>query len=116
MHAELAGRLARGQLAPPSQTQAERDSLLRAASLAAGPDHGTPSLHAAPAGGFGIPLPFGGPSGRRRERDAAIDAEIHERMARVQRRVDSVVAARRRRADSLVRVADSARRAGGPSR
>jgi len=104
------------RLIPPPLTQAERDSLGRAAALAlfAASDHGTPRLHAAVAGSVAVPLPGGGPSRRRRQRDRAIDAEVRERLARVQWRADSAIAARRRRAEALTPPADPARDATRP--
>jgi hypothetical protein len=62
------------------------------------------------AGGISVPLPFGGPSKKQRERDRAIEAQLKVLRALRQQRIDSVVASRKRRlADSLARVADSLR-------
>lgn len=109
----LAAGLASGRLKPPPLTQAERDVQLRTEALAviAARGAGVPVPRATLAGGgVAIPLPFGGPSREQRERDRAIHAQTLEILARVQRRVDSVVAARRRwRADSLAHVEDSLR-------
>ena len=52
-----------------------------------------------------IPLPFGGPSHETREGERAIYDQTKEIQARIQRRVDSTLAARRQRhVDSLARV------------
>jgi len=55
-----------------------------------------------------VPLPFGGPSRKQRERDRALFAELLVTVARRQQRVDSLAAARRaRHADSLAVSTDS---------
>jgi hypothetical protein len=117
VRAELMSALAAGRLQAPPLTATERDSLLRAATGDAVATRGTPSLRPAPAGGvaLGVGLPGGGPSRRRRARDRAIDAEIRERMVRVQRRADSAVAARRH-VDSLAAPAAPARQPAFPRR
>jgi hypothetical protein len=95
----------------PSLTQSERDEQMRAESrdAIAARGAGTPNAPGAmAAGGIAVPLPFGGPSNAQRERDRRAYEDTKRMMARVQRRADSVVAARRRRfADSLAQVADS---------
>lgn len=95
----------------PALTQGERDEQLRAeardavAARAAGTPNAPGSIA---AGGIAVPLPFGGPSTAQRERDRRAYEETRRMMARVHRRADSVVAARRRRfADSVAQVADS---------
>lgn len=62
-----------------------------------------------------VPLPFGGPSRNQRERDSTINAQTKESLARVRRRLDSVVAARRS-SDRLAQVQDSVRRGRQPQR
>jgi hypothetical protein len=55
-----------------------------------------------------VPLPFGGPSRKQRERDRALFAELLVTVGRRQQRVDSIAAARRaRHADSLGVLTDS---------
>jgi hypothetical protein len=109
VHDKLAATIARGER--PALTQAERDEQMRAAALGtvAGRSAGTPEASGAIAGGgIGIPLPLGGPSNAQRKRDRQAYEETKRIMARVQRRADSVIAARRRRfADSLAQLADS---------
>ena len=107
----LSATLAARRLERPAPTQAERDEQMRAesrdevAARGAGTPHATGTMA---AGGIAVPLPFGGPSNAQRERDRRAYEETKRMMARVQRRADSVVAARRRRfADSLAQVADS---------
>jgi hypothetical protein len=89
-------------------TQAERDAQWRAQALAAFAERNIGELNprAISAGAsVSIGLPFGGPSHETRERDRAIYAQTKEIQARIQRRVDSTLAARRQRhVDSLARV------------
>lgn len=103
MERDLAGRFAnRG--ARPAQTQGERDVELRAEALerAAARAAGRPSPMARLGGGISVPLPFGGPSRKQRERERALNAQGLEILRRLQRRADSVEAVRRqKRADSL---------------
>ena len=109
--------LATGVLRPPPLTQAEKDAKLRdeafeatAARASGGPVHRTMAGSSIP-----VPLPFGGPSRKQRERDRAIEAELKPIRARRQQKVDSIVAARvRRRADSLAHLPDSLRAAARP--
>jgi hypothetical protein len=89
-------------------TQEERDAQWRAQALAALAERSSEGLNPrAISGGASIPigLPFGGPSHETRERDSANYAQAKEIQARIQRRVDSTLAARRQRhVDSLARV------------
>ena len=108
----LSAGLTSGLLVPPGPTQEERDAKLRDQSfeIADARGKGEPVRMNTPAGSIPIPLPFGGPSRKQRERDRAIGAELAVMRAVRQARVDSIVAARqRRRADSLARIADSMR-------
>ena len=108
----LSAGLTSGLLKPPGPTQEERDAKLRDQSfeIVDARGKGEPVRTNTPAGSIPIPLPFGGPSRKQRERDRAIGAELAVMRAVRQARVDSVVAARqRRRADSLARIADSMR-------
>lgn len=93
--------------------QSERDEQLRAEALnaIAARGAGMPTARAAAGGSsIPIPLPFGGPSRAQRERDRAIHAQTVEILARLQRRADSIVTARRQQlADSLAYAEDSLR-------
>lgn len=109
--ADLAAGLASGRIEVPPLTQSEIDAKARAAALAVAAARGTgsglPPIQS--GGGASVPLPFGGPSRKQRERERAEYAEAMRIMARVQRKADSLIAARRKRqTDSLARVADSA--------
>jgi hypothetical protein len=107
----LATRLATGRLEPPPPSQAAIDAKWRdqAFEVAASRASGVP-VRQMGGGSISVPLPFGGPSRKQRERDRAIEAELKPMRALRQQRVDSVVAARqRRRADSLARVTESLR-------
>jgi len=107
----LASGLASGRLRAPSPTQEELDTKWRdqAFEVAASRASGVP-VRQTGGGSIPVPLPFGGPSRKQRERDRAIEAQLKPVRALRQQRVDSVVAARReRRADSLARVTDSLR-------
>ena len=114
VHDSFGIRLRDHRIAASALTQAERDEQLRARALdgVAANGAGLPSqLGTMSGGGVAVGLPFGGPSREQRERDRRDYARAKEMLARVQRRADSVVAARRRRyADSLAQVADSQRR------
>lgn len=113
----LSTGLATGRLEPPPPTQAERDAKWRAEAfeVVAARGAGGPVRRTMAGGGIGVPLPFGGPSRKQRERDRAIAAQLMAIRALRQQRVDSAVAARaRRRADSLARVTDSLRRGTRP--
>ena len=111
----LRSEFAGGRPRSAPQTQAERDAQLRAQALAA--FAGRNSAGTSPrmiSGGASVPigLPFGGPSREARERDRAIAAQNKEIQARIQRRVDSTLAARRQRhVDSLARVDHATRSA-----
>jgi hypothetical protein len=97
---------------PLPPTQAEIDAKWRdqAFEVAAARGAGVPVRMTTSAGGISVPLPFGGPSKKQRERDRAIEAQLKVLRALRQQRIDSVVASRKRRlADSLARVADSLR-------
>jgi hypothetical protein len=97
---------------PPPLTQEEKDAKWRdeAFEAVAARGAGRPVRSTMVGGSIPVPLPFGGPSRKQRERDRAIYAELLVAVARRQQRVDSVVAARRKRnADSLARLADSLR-------
>jgi len=88
-------------------TQAERDAQWRAQALAAFAERTGVLNPRTVSAGASIPigLPFGGPSHETRERERAIFAQTQEIQARIQRRVDSTLAARRQRhVDSLARV------------
>jgi hypothetical protein len=88
-------------------TQAERDEQWRAQALAAFAERSGVINPRALSGGVSVPigLPFGGPSHETRERDRALSAQAKEIQDRIQRRVDSTLAARRQRhVDSLARV------------
>jgi len=88
-------------------TQAERDAQWRAQALAAFAERTGVLNPRAVSAGASIPigLPFGGPSHETRERERALFAQTQEIQARIQRRVDSTLAARRQRhVDSLARV------------
>lgn len=93
---------------PP--TQAEVDAKLRDQALDAAVAR---SRGEAPRTltGMSIPvgLPLGGPSNKQRERDRILGAELAAMRAQRQKRIDSVVAARRL-ADSIARVIDPSRR------
>lgn len=109
----LAAGLSSGRLRAAPLTQAERDVALRAQALAviAARAAGLPNPRA-PMGGGGIavPLPFGGPSRKQRERERAIFVQTMEITQRLRHRADSAEAARRRiRADSLAQARDSVR-------
>jgi hypothetical protein len=112
----LSERLAAGivtrQLVPLPPTQAEIDAKYRdeAFEAVAARGSGTPLRRTMAGGSIPVPLPLGGPSRKQRDRDRAIYAELKETVALRQKRVDSLVAARRRRADSLARVSDTLRR------
>ncbi len=104
LHAEFAA----GRPTSVPLTQTERDAQWRAQALAAFAERNNGEFHRPTiSAGASIPigLPFGGPSHDTRERDRAIYAQTKEIQARIQRRVDSTLAARRqRRVDSLARV------------
>jgi hypothetical protein len=94
-----------------SLSQEDRDVQHRAAALKAILARAA-GLPTPPSGGGGIPvgLPLGGPSRAQRERDRAIHGENMAIMERIQRRADSLTAARRQRlADSLARLEDPLR-------
>jgi len=98
-------------------TQEERDAKLRAESFEIADAHGKgePVRQTMAGGGIAVPLPFGGPSRKQRERDRALGAELMVMRAVRQARIDSIVAARqRRRTDSLARIADSMRAGARP--
>ena len=102
--------LAAGLLHPPPLTQAETDAKWRAEAfeVAAARGAGEPVRRTMAGGSIPVPLPFGGPSRKRRERDRAIEAQLAVMRALRQARADSAVAARRRRhSDSVAPVADS---------
>jgi hypothetical protein len=104
--------LATGVLKPPPLTQAEKDAKWRdeAFEVAAARNSGVPLRHTMAGGSIPVPLPFGGPSRKQRERDRAIEGQLKVMRGLRQQKVDSIVAARqRRRADSLARAADSLR-------
>jgi hypothetical protein len=104
----LEAEFAAGRPRPVPLTQAERDAQWRAQALAAFAERTNGDFNPRTiSGGASVPigLPFGGPSHETRERDRAIFAQDKEIQARIQRRVDSTLAARRQRhADSLARV------------
>ena len=104
--------LATGALKPPPLTQAEIDAKWRAEAfeVAAARGAGEPVRRPMAGGSIPVPLPFGGPSRKARERDRAIEAQLKVSRAIRQARLDSVVTARKRRTDSLARIADSTRR------
>lgn len=111
----LAARLASGN-GHVKLTQAERDAQMRAQALdaAAARGAGVPATFGAATGasggGIAVPLPFGGPSRKQRERDRREYAEALKILARVNERADSIIAARRRRfADSVAMFMDSSR-------
>ena len=109
----LGTALATGRLAPPPLTQAEIDSAWRERAFDAAVARGAgaaPRPSAVAAGGVAIPLPFGGPSRKQRERDRTLFAELKVTVAQRQQRADSVAGERRRHADSLARLPDSLRR------
>jgi len=98
-------------------TQEERDAKLRAESFEIADAHGKgePVRQTMAGGSIAVPLPFGGPSRKQRERDRALGAELMVMRAVRQARIDSIVAARqRRRTDSLARIADSMRAGARP--
>ena len=95
---------------PLPATQAEIDAKWRdqAFEVAAARGAGVPVRMTTSAGSIPVPLPFGGPSKKERERNRAIEAQLAVSRAIRQQRLDSIVTARKRRlADSLARVADS---------
>ena len=96
---------------PPPPTQAEIDATWRdeAFEAAAAEGSGRPILRKMVGASIPVPLPFGGPSRKQRERDRAIEAELKVMRAQRQARIDSIVATRRRRADSLARAANRTR-------
>jgi len=107
VHDSLEAEFAAGRPRSVPLTQAELDAQWRAQALAAFADRIGVLNPRALSAGASIPfgLPFGGPSHETRERDRAISAQTKEIQARIQRRVDSTLAARRqRRVDSLARV------------
>jgi hypothetical protein len=114
VHDNLAAGLSTGVFETPLSKQAQLDEQLRAKALAAiaAKAAGVPTPRGMlSGGGISAPLPFGGPSRARRQRDSAINATTAKRLARVRQRLDSVAAARRRRSlDSLAQIADSLRR------
>ena len=88
----------------PALEQAVRDEQMRAQSreAMAARAAGTPNFRPmVPGGGIPVPLPFGGPSRKQRERDRAVHAQNLEALTRLQRRADSLAALRKRTADSL---------------
>jgi hypothetical protein len=108
VHDSLDAEFAAGRPRSVPRTQEERDAQWRAQALAALAERNNGGLNPrAISGGVSIPLglPFGGPSHEARERDRAAYAQAKEIQARIQRRVDSTLAARRQRhVDSLARV------------
>jgi hypothetical protein len=117
MSDSIAIGLASGVLKPPPLTQAEKDAKWRdeAFEVAAARASGAPLRRTMAGGSIPVPLPFGGPSRKQRERDRAIEAELKPIRALRQQKVDSIVAAReRRRADSLAHLPDSLRPAARP--
>lgn len=105
--------VAAGRREPPPLTQAERDVQLRAEAreIIAARGAGLPERRAILAkGGMGIPLGVGGgPSREQRRRDSTVNAQTMQMLARVRRRADSVVAARKARRDSLAQLDGSSR-------
>jgi hypothetical protein len=101
-----------GVLKPPPPTQAEIDAKYREQALEAivARAGGVPARTLTPMGSIPVPLPFGGPSRKQRERDRAIFAELQKSVALRQQKADSIAAARKRRVDSLAQLADSGRR------
>jgi hypothetical protein len=101
-----------GVLKPPPPTQAEIDAKYREQAFEAivARAGGVPARTLTPMGSIPVPLPFGGPSKKQRERDRAIFAELQKSVALRQQKADSIAAARKRRADSLAQLADSGRR------
>jgi hypothetical protein len=108
VHDSLDAEFAAGRPRSVPLTQAELDAQWRAQALAALAERNNGGLNPRSiSGGASIPLglPFGGPSHEARERDRAAYAQAKEIQARIQRRVDSTLAARRQRhVDSLARV------------
>ena len=104
----LGAEFAAGRPRSVPLTQEELDAQWRAQALAALAERNSEGLNPRSiSGGASIPigLPFGGPSHETRERDRANFAQAKEIQARIQRRVDSTLAARRQRyVDSLARV------------
>ncbi len=100
-----------GAIKPPPPTQAEIDAKWRDEAFEAAAAHGTgrPVLHKMVGGSIPVPLPFGGPSRKQRERDRAVEAQLKVLRAQRQARIDSILATRRRRADSLARGANRTR-------
>ena len=95
---------------PPTKAEIDAKWRDQAFEVAAARGAGVPVRITTPAGSIPVPLPFGGPSKKERERDRAIEAQLKVTRALRQQRIDSVVAARKRRlADSLARVPDSLR-------
>jgi hypothetical protein len=94
--------LAVGAIKPPPPTQAETDAKWheQAFEVAAARTSGVPLRHTMGGSSIAVPLPFGGPTRKQRERDRAIEAELKPIWALRQQKVDSIKAARQRRADS----------------
>jgi hypothetical protein len=94
--------LAVGAIKPPPPTQAETDAKWheQAFEVAAARTSGVPLRHTMGGSSIAVPLPFGGPTRKQRERDRAIEAELKPIWALRQQKVDSIIAARQRRADS----------------
>ena len=103
--------LAVGAIKPPPPTQAETDAKWRdeAFEVAAARTSGVPLRRTMAGSSIAVPLPFGGPTRKQRERDRAIEAELKPIWALRQQKVDSIKAARQRGADSLARLPDSLR-------
>jgi hypothetical protein len=104
---------------PPTQAEVDAKWRDQAFEVAAARGAGVPVRMTTAAGGVSVPLPFGGPSKKQRERDRAIEAELNASRALRQQRIDSIVAAivaarKRRLADSLARARDSLRGDAGP--
>jgi hypothetical protein len=103
--------LAVGAIKPPPPTQAETDAKWRdeAFEVVAARTSGVPLRRTMAGSSIAVPLPFGGPTRKQRERDRAKEAELKPNWALRQQKVDSIKAARQRGADSLARLPDSLR-------
>jgi hypothetical protein len=105
------GAMSAGRVRAAVVEQALRDEEMRAQARAAMAARaaGTPDPPAVAGTGIYLPLPFGGPSRKQRERDRAVHARTLEMLGRLHRKADSLAARRRRTADSVVVPRDSTR-------
>jgi hypothetical protein len=94
---------------PPTQAEVDAKARDEAFDAIAARGAGVPVRRTMIGASIPVGLPGGGPSAKQRERDRIIGAQLAELRAQRQKRIDSVVAARRR-ADSVARATNSSRR------